>query len=457
MGHDAPRVSEEFPELFHYTTIPAFESIYASQTFWATHYSDLNDSSELLRFRLKVHELAAPIIADIFRKRMQCDTRLTNEVTRRGGIDAVVNQEAEQHLNTLHRVTFREDFFRETFICSFCAHAARSYESENGLLSQWRAYATGGGIAIVLDTASIEDQLEHEAHVFGHPVNHIGDVKYDDDDIGIRHAFRDVFDRLPGILQTFYSGQQASYDEIVRHFVQGCTLVKHHAFHEENEIRIVVSPTAPSVAPSPTVNVTMRKKLVHYRRHGHTEARYIELFWKAAMTIGRILRRADVLVMIGKAGCHSACVLVLAGAPRRAVTGPVGIHRPYPTDVHERSYSEAQQRYRAMEAEARRYLEEMNLPASLFDAMARVPPETVRILSREEIDNFGLDRVDPVTEDLQDAEQARRYGLDRRTYLQRKARQQSLCLEAGSRYIDSPKRAAEEWVECRREVMEGRR
>lgn len=179
--------------------------------------------------------------------------------------------------------------------------------------------------------------------------------------------------------------------------------------------------------------------------------------WNAAMAIGRILRRADVAVMIDKQGCHSACVMVLAGAPRRIIFGPVGIHRPYPIDVQPRSYADAQQRYQTMTAATKLYLEEMNLPASLFDAMTRVPPESLRVLSQEELVNFGLEGRDPVTQELDDANEARRYGLDRRTYLQRTARRDSLCPEIAARYISQPRRAAEELVVCRREVMQGRR
>lgn len=179
--------------------------------------------------------------------------------------------------------------------------------------------------------------------------------------------------------------------------------------------------------------------------------------WNAAMAIGRLLRRADVAVMVDKKGCHSACVMVLAGAPRRFVFGPVGIHRPYPIDVQPRSYSDAQQRFRTMAATAKLYLEEMNLPASLFDAMTRVPPESLRVLSREELVNFGLEGRDPVTQELDDANEARRYGLDRRIYLERTARRDSLCPEIAAHYMGQPRRAAEELVACRREVMQGSR
>ena len=138
MADDAKLVSNQYPELFHYTQVSAFESIYTSQTFWATHYQDLNDSSELRRFRLKVSKFIAPHIRKIFDYRMQRNAQLAEEVDRRGGIDTVVEQKAAYHLDVLHRVTFGERMFRETFICSFCTHDGQPDAAKHGLLSQWR-------------------------------------------------------------------------------------------------------------------------------------------------------------------------------------------------------------------------------------------------------------------------------------------------------------------------------
>src|SRR3990170_3502962 len=148
MADDAKRVADLYPELFHYTTVRAFENIYTSRKFWATHYEDLNDSSELRRFRLKVSKFVTPIIREILEKRMQSDTQIATKVYSHGGLDAVVDQEAAERLDILHRVNFGKRGFRETFICSFCAHGAQSYEAKQGLLSQWPGYGTGGGVAI---------------------------------------------------------------------------------------------------------------------------------------------------------------------------------------------------------------------------------------------------------------------------------------------------------------------
>jgi hypothetical protein len=291
MADDVKHVSDQYPELYHYTSVPAFEKIYKSRTFWATHYQDLNDSSELRRFRLKVSEFIAPDIRNVFDKRMQRNTQLADEVDRHGGIDTVVEQEAANQVEVLHRETFGERTFRETFICSFCAHSVQSDEATHGILSQWRGYGTDGGVAIVLDTHGIEERMEHEKTIFAHPMNHIGDVKYDTDDVGIQKAFCKVFELLPGILNTFYADQEPPYDRIFDHFVHGSTLVKHRGFHEEKEVRIVVSPrpTSPDSIFYDRAHDSKPTKVIRYRRKGDIEVRYIELFGEAPLPIERVI------------------------------------------------------------------------------------------------------------------------------------------------------------------------
>ncbi len=292
MADSANRVSDEFPELFHYTTVPAFNGIYnRPQIFRATHYADLNDSSELRQFRLKVSEFIVPHIQKLFDLHMKRDTMFVMIVDGRGGINAVVDQEAVIQLDVLHRTVFGEGTFKDTFICSFCTHTPKSYEARHGLLSQWRGYGTDGGVAIVLDTKGIEDRMQYEKCVFAHSINHIGDVKYDNDNVGIREDFCTVFEYLPEILDAFYSKREPSYDKIFDHFVQGSTLVKHHAFREEKEIRIVVSPR-PTNADSPLYNSALdskQVKVIRYGRRGDSEVRYIELFGEASLPIKRVI------------------------------------------------------------------------------------------------------------------------------------------------------------------------
>jgi Protein of unknown function (DUF2971) len=300
MIEEIERVSKLHSELFHYTTVAAFRSIYESRQLWATHYAHMNDSSELTRFRLKVCEFITPIVRNIFDNRVQSDARFAAEAQKAGGIDAVVRQDASMHLDTLHRTTFGERGLHETFICSFCGHnpescardlesPAAKYATQHGLLSQWRGYGTGGGVAIVLDTKEIEELMRHEKCIFSHPVNHIGDVTYDDDDyLKEKPEFRKVFDLFPEILCKYYKRVELPYEKIFTDFVMGSTLVKHRAFREETEVRIVLSPT-PTNPNSYFYTDQDNRRPIKYRSKGEREVRYIELFGNARLPIKRVI------------------------------------------------------------------------------------------------------------------------------------------------------------------------
>jgi hypothetical protein len=51
----------EHPELFHYTSRPAFEAIVTSNTLWATHFRDLNDKNEIATLKPPLLRLLAGI------------------------------------------------------------------------------------------------------------------------------------------------------------------------------------------------------------------------------------------------------------------------------------------------------------------------------------------------------------------------------------------------------------
>ncbi len=115
----------------------------------------------------------------------------------------------------------------------------------------------------------------------------------------------------------------------------------------------------------------------------------------AAMALGRALRAAAAHGYVPpRRRCFSACVLALAGATTRAVHGRVGIHRPqpvaapalFPAGVPKRDDSAR---------EIRGYLAEMQVSAALYDAMVKVPPKDMRILTRSELQDYGLLRDGP--------------------------------------------------------------
>lgn len=141
----------------------------------------------------------------------------------------------------------------------------------------------------------------------------------------------------------------------------------------------------------------------------------------AAMAIGRLLRanRAHIEVT-PDSRCASACVFVLAGAVGRVVLGTVVIHRPYRAVAETYGFDNAQTAFRVQGERIRAYLEEMNVPTSLYEAMVAVPSESGRRLTREELAYYRIGQDDPVWAEEQNAAQAKRRGLSMSEYLRRK-------------------------------------
>lgn len=167
-----------------------------------------------------------------------------------------------------------------------------------------------------------------------------------------------------------------------------------------------------------------------------------------AINIGQVLRRARAVVAVeGKARCFSSCVLLLAAGVARAPYGKVGVHRPVSTDTNPTDYEQAQREFRQLETITRAYLRDMNLPEDLFNAMATVPPHELKILSKSELRQYGLSIADPVDENINNAQWARRYKLSISEYLRRKALVEELC----SQFISGLK-----WNECRESIFTGK-
>jgi len=200
--------------------------------------------------------------------------------------------------------------------------------------------------------------------------------------------------------------------------------------------------------------------------------------WDAAIAIGRRLRKVSSVAQVPDgAACSSACVLVLAGAQVRIVSGSgrVGIHRPYSPTNTAISLEQSQQRFQALSNSSRAFLREMNLPESLFEAMVRVPPEKLRFLTSRELQEFGLEGKDPAYSEVGDNAEAKALGIDKQEYLRRKARAQSVCANLAAQVVAAEENAAksaqkvskqkvneglavgEKWLQCRQAVMRGER
>jgi ATP-dependent protease ClpP protease subunit len=152
----------------------------------------------------------------------------------------------------------------------------------------------------------------------------------------------------------------------------------------------------------------------------------------AAMVLGRLLRSNRAMISIlGDAQCASACILVWVGAPMRAIApgAQLIIHRPYNFATAGTAFSATSAEWKAMQADIRAYLTEMNTPITLLDAMNQVPPEASHVLTGNELDQYLMSGNDPAWNELWDTTQASKRGISRGKYLELRA-QYNHCIES---------------------------
>jgi hypothetical protein len=177
----------------------------------------------------------------------------------------------------------------------------------------------------------------------------------------------------------------------------------------------------------------------------------------AAIAIGRMFRKENAHIQVTERSiCISACVLILAGAVDRWVSGAVGIHRPYlgTTPQQPMTANQVKDAYRTMLQNMRLW---MNVSERLADDMLATEPERVHILTKAELKSYGLAGVDSaeqqrraIENEARDVQEANRLGLDRREYTRRKTLGIQSCIynsATGELMTDG------EMLDCRERIL----
>lgn len=148
-----------------------------------------------------------------------------------------------------------------------------------------------------------------------------------------------------------------------------------------------------------------------------------------ALRIGRIIRSKGAHVW--SEGCFSSCVLLYAAGVRRVGgfdDAAVGVHRIYFEQMEPNlTLAQVQRRYSAVLNEVRQFLADMNVAADFLGFMQSIPPENMRLLTRDELDRYGLGGVDPVHEEKTIANFASNLGIASLEYRQRREEARRLC------------------------------
>ena len=236
--------------LFHYTTAAGLIGIIKSQCLFATHANFLNDSAEcrILRHLLKPQITAemAEIVPDLIKR-----GRLVGDVFREHG-EKIYEMQAEKALDSIFGSI---ENIAPVYITSFCVHDPSQPEYENGLLSQWRGYATGG-FAIEFNEGGIDEIAKTENKVFRYQGILTDQVSYDG------HLERAKLERFRGIGKGFLRklfevrggnldrdfGQEVDLVHFIRPFLEVLPFLKDPGFSEEREYRVAALCNRPAVA-----------------------------------------------------------------------------------------------------------------------------------------------------------------------------------------------------------------
>lgn len=149
----------------------------------------------------------------------------------------------------------------------------------------------------------------------------------------------------------------------------------------------------------------------------------------AAMAIGTLIRNHRTATMLfPDSSCLSSCVLVLIGGVEKAITGKVGIHRPYFRAVSSSAtVAEIKAAQNRLTNSLRAYVNSMDVSERLVDLMLATPPDAIRFLSESELQEFRISLEDSSHEELRIAKEAAQWNLSSSEYRKRLSEANRSC------------------------------
>lgn len=132
-----------------------------------------------------------------------------------------------------------------------------------------------------------------------------------------------------------------------------------------------------------------------------------------AMKAGDAIAASQWTVRVGEdANCHSACVLILAAGDQRDIEGRVGVHRMLRIGSEATTRAELTQELREVYGDIKEYLERNGAAVTVADLMMTVPNRKLRLLTRNELMEYGLEGPNAVQDDLERIQLTRKCGDD---------------------------------------------
>jgi Protein of unknown function (DUF2971) len=275
-------VWEEHDEVYHYTTSSGLKGILETQILHATYFAFLNDSQEIYQIRPRLVETALPITTKLYEDAAAKNQQARERMEAAGGIPTVAAHDAVGVVDSLYRVTLGLDGgtrFFQPYVVSFCGHK-EPYEREHGLLSQWRGYGKDSGYAIVFDTKALVDALRIEMAHNRFDGWGMGGVVYDTGEEVFKEEFKILIDAMNEDVPRLLKNEAGPFSKLNKTFMMNIPRCKHRGFREEQEVRIIISPTHDELFERAKAAGEVDKRAEKEIRFRDTLAPYIVLFEK---------------------------------------------------------------------------------------------------------------------------------------------------------------------------------
>jgi len=277
------KTSEIYKKLYHYTTWEGLKGILQTQSLWATNYRFLNDYSEIVLFRNKLVSLILPTVFEGYKQLLAHKPYLNGKIQKKGGLERIIQHDAEVLIDSQYGA-----LGSEIYILSFCGEPEKQSIADNGLLSQWRAYGTGGGAILIFDTEKLEEMLAKEAISYEYSAVLLADLIYSDDEQKLKEEMADEIKILADIARQFFNHENVQKRKEIDSsqgyipFVSCISRYKHFGFSEEKEVRVVALPTLIDegfIKLAEADGTTLKpEKVRKFRIKNEQRVPYIELF-----------------------------------------------------------------------------------------------------------------------------------------------------------------------------------
>lgn len=268
------KIQDSHDDLYHYTTAAGLSGILQSKSLWATHTSFVNDDEEILGF---YDRILPEILGPVFQKYIE-DIKNFPEFQRLQGSTSIERFNGDQFAKLMRVLRKTAHSWHDHYIASFST-ITDPWIREHGLLSQWRAYGSDGGYAIVFDTATLDKILSDEGALYQEEKLSWADVQYglkgnrrtDDPDTN------QLIERLEIEADRYFrSGSADDAGELSEPLTTLSTFFKHRGFEEEREVRLVLSLLGPGLEAHPDIK-SARQHLVKTTARGGATVPYVEL------------------------------------------------------------------------------------------------------------------------------------------------------------------------------------